>query len=213
MIKSANGRIHSKPEAVMNQQFIVIDGKTYKSVDEMPPDIRAKYEEAMRSLDKDRNGMPDILDNANLFEDKNKNGMPDAFEGLATFQGSTPNVMSSTKILVNGQVYDGLDQLPPEIRARYEQAMGAMDANRNGIPDFVEGMFNMPAQTINTTSNSAPTSIGASTPRPASSMPIPVASTVEPESSGGWVLALAGIALIGLCLVAAAAGVWYFFLR
>ena len=38
----------------MNQKVVVIDGKTYKSVDEMPPDIRAKYEEAMRGLDRDR---------------------------------------------------------------------------------------------------------------------------------------------------------------
>jgi len=213
MIKSANGRIHSKPEAVMNQKFIVIDGKTYRSVDEMPPEIRAKYEEAMRGLDKDSDGMPDMLEKANLFEDKNNNGLPDAFEGLVTFQGSAPRVMSSTKILVNGQAYDGLDQLPPEIRARYEQAMGAMDANRNGIPDFVEGMFNMPTQTMNTTSNSAPIDMVTSTSRPASPQPIPAASTIEPESSGGWMLALAGIALIGLCLVAAAAGVWYYFLR
>jgi hypothetical protein len=213
MIKSANGRIHSKPEAMMNQKFIVIDGKTYKSVDEMPPDIRATYEEAMRSLDKDSNGKPDMLEKANLFEDKNKNGMPDAFEGLAALQGSAPNLMGSIKIIVNGQEYNRLDQLPPEMRAKYEQAMSAMDANRNGIPDFVEGMFHMPTQTMNAGSNSAPISVGTSTSRPASPLPTPSTSTIEPESSGGWMLALAGIALIGLCLVAAVAGVWYFFLR
>jgi len=198
----------------MNQRFIVIDGKTYKSVDEMPPDIRAKYEEAMRNLDKDRNGMPDLLEGAKLFEDKNKDGIPDALEGLARLKGSTPQVISSSKILVNGQMYDGLDQLPPEIRVQYERAMSAMDKNRNGIPDFVEGMFNVPAQTIDGTSNNAPMSIGTSTSRPVtSSQPIPVGSTIEPESSGSWMLALAGIALVVLCLVAAAAGVWYFFLR
>jgi len=198
----------------MNQRFIVIDGKTYKSVDEMPPDIRAKYEEAMRNLDKDRNGMPDLLEGAKLFEDKNKDGIPDALEGLARLKGSTPQVISSSKILVNGQMYDGLDQLPPEIRAQYEQAMSAMDKNRNGIPDFVEGMFNVPAQTVDGTSNNAPMSIGTSASRPVtSSKPIPIGSTIEPESSGSWMLALAGIALVVLCLVAAAAGVWYFFLR
>ena len=198
----------------MNQRFIVIDGKTYKSVDEMPPDIRAKYEEAMRNLDKDRNGMPDLLEGAKLFEDKNKDGIPDALEGLARLKGSTPQVVSSSKILVNGQMYDGLDQLPPEIRAQYEQAMSAMDKNRNGIPDFVEGMFNVPAQTVDGTSNNAPMSIGTSTSRPVtSSKPIPIGSTIEPESSGSWMLALAGIALVVLCLVAAAAGVWYYFLR
>ena len=195
----------------MNQKIVVIDGKTYKSVDEMPPDIRAKYEEAMLGLDRDRNGMPDMLDRANPLEDKNQDGIPDAFEGLASLQGATPQVVSSTKVLVNGQVYDGLDQLPPEIRAQYEQALGAMDKNRNGVPDFVEGVFNLPAQTMNTASNSAPISIGTS--RPASPKPAVANSTIEPESSGGWMLALAGIALIIMCLVAAAAGVWYFFLR
>jgi hypothetical protein len=197
----------------MNQRLIVIDGQTYRSVDEMPPDIRAKYEEAMRGLDKDRNGMPDMLDGTNPFEDKNKDGMPDSFEELAALQGSGSSVMSSAKILVNGQVYEGLDQLPPEVRAKYEEAMGAMDKNRNGIPDFVEGMFNMPAQTMNTAAQDASSSLGTSTPRPASRNPAISTSTIEPESSGGWMLALAGIALVGLCLVAAAAGVWYFFLR
>ena len=195
----------------MNQKFIVIDGKTYKSVDEMPPEIRAKYEEAMRSLDRDRNGMPDMLDNTNPLEDKNNDGMPDSLEGLATFQSPMFNVMGSTKILVNGQSYDGLDQLPPEIRAQYEEAVSAIDKNRNGIPDFVEGMFNLSARTMNTSSNSAPVSIGAS--RPASPKPTIASSTIEPESSGGWMLALAVIALVMMCLVAAAAGVWYFFLR
>src|SRR5262245_5397803 len=133
----------------MNQKFIVIDGKTYKSVDEMPPDIRAKYEEAMRNLDKDQNGIPDLLEGGKLFEDKDKDGIPDALAALAKLKGSVPRVITSRKISVNGQVYDGLDQLPPEIRAQYEQAMSAMDKNHNGIPDFVEGMFNMQAQTTN----------------------------------------------------------------
>ena len=183
----------------MKQNFIVIDGKTYQSVNEMPADIRAKYEEAMRSLD------------------QNHNGMMDVFENSSSSQASLPNVMSAASILINGQTYDGLDQLPPEIRAQYEQAMGAMDANRNGIPDFVEGMLNLPAQM---TGNNA-MSVGTSTPQPAqpfgnataSRQPQIATSTIEPESSGGWLLALTGVALVVLCLVAAAAGVWYFFLR
>ena len=197
----------------MIQKFIVIDGKTYKSVDEMPPEIRAKYEEAMRSLDKDRNGMPDMIEGTNLFEDNNKDGMPDSFEGLVNFQGSVSHVMGSTKIIVDGQVYDSLDQLPLELRAKYEQAMGAMDANRNGIPDFVEGLFNRPAQMTNAASPNVANPIATSTSSPASPKQTPAISTIEPESTGGWMLALAGIALAGLCLVAAAAGIWYFFLR
>jgi hypothetical protein len=175
----------------MNPRLIVIDGKTYKSVDEMPEDVRRNYENAIRNLDNNRNGTPDL------------------FEGAASFQDTTTNVVNATKIIVNGQVFDGLDQLPPEVRAKYEQAVGALDANKNGIPDFVEGMLGTSNQT-----NPVAINMGTATPpRHASRKPIPVGSTIEPESSGGWMLALAGILLVGLCLVVAAAGAWYFFLR
>jgi hypothetical protein len=30
-------------EAAMNPKMIVIDGKTYNSIEDMPPDIRQKY--------------------------------------------------------------------------------------------------------------------------------------------------------------------------
>ena len=197
----------------MNQKFIVIDGKTYKSVDEMPPDIRAIYEAAMRGLDRDRNGMPDMLDRANPFEDKNKDDMPDSFEGLVNFQGSMPQIMSSAKILVDGQAYNSLDQLPPEIRAQYEQAMSTMDKNRNGIPDFVEGMLGATVQT-----SAATTPLESEHPAhsffdTSKDKPKIVQPAIQPESSGGWMLALAGIALAMMCLVGAAAGIWYFFLR
>ena len=120
-----------------------------------------------------------------------------------------PNVISSTKIIADGKTYNSLDELPPEVRAKYEQAMSAMDANRNGVPDFMEGMMNMPNQPT----NNAAVSFGTPSPPPASHQPMPVSATIEPESSGGWVLTLAGILLVGLCLVAAAAGVWYFYLK
>ena len=188
----------------MNQKLIVIDGKTYKSVDEMPEDVRRSYEQTMQAFaDNDKNGIPDGLENMNILADKNKDGMPDAFEGMVS------NVMSPTRIVADGKVYNSLDELPPDVRAKYEQAMGKLDANRNGVPDFMEGMINVPNQGI----SNAAVSFGTSNPRPASSQPIPVNSTIEPESSGGWMLALAGILLAGLCLVAAAAGVWYFFIR
>jgi hypothetical protein len=42
---------------------IVINGKEYASTDEMPPEIRAVYEEAMSVLaDRDANGVPDLLE-------------------------------------------------------------------------------------------------------------------------------------------------------
>jgi len=186
----------------MNQKLIVIDGKTYKSVDEMPEDVRRSYESAMRQMDRNPISTSAPLKNLDVFADKNNNGIPDAFEGMIT------NVFSGTKIVADGQAYNSLDELPPAVRAQYEQAMGAMDANKNGIPDFVEGMLG----TSNQTSNVA-ASFGMSSPQPASHNPIPVGSTIEPESSGNWMLILAGVILVGMCVVATAAGVWYFFLR
>ena len=147
----------------MNQKLIAIDGKTYKSVEEMPEAVRKKYADAIRNLDKDQNGTPDMLENLNPFADKNKDGMPDAFEGMAA------NVMSSTKIIADGKTYNSLDELPPEIRAKYEQARSAMDANRNGIPDFVEGMMKTP----NPPTNNAAVSSGTPGLHPASRQPIP----------------------------------------
>jgi len=187
----------------VNQNIIVIDGKTYKSVDEMPEDVRRKYEDAIRNLDKNQNGLPDMLENSNPFGDKNQNGIPHAFEGLVS------NVMNSTRIIADGKTYNSLDELPPEIRAKYEKAMISMDANRNGVPDFMEGMLKMSNQTTNTAS----VGFGTPTPPPALSKLIPVSATIEPESSGGWMMALLGIAAVGLCIIGAAAGVWYFFLR
>jgi hypothetical protein len=151
--------------------------------------VRKNYEDAMRNLD------------------QNRNGTPDPFEGAAAVQNTTTSVINATKIVVNGQVFDGLDQLPPEVRAKYEQAMGTLDANKNGIPDFVEGMLGASNQT-----NPVAINMRNATP-PRHSKPNPVASTIEPESSGGWMLALTGIILVGLCVAAAAAGVWYFYLR
>jgi hypothetical protein len=40
----------------------VHDGKTYNSIDEMPPDVRQKYAAAMQKIDKDQNGVPDFLE-------------------------------------------------------------------------------------------------------------------------------------------------------
>jgi hypothetical protein len=185
----------------MNPKLIVIDGKTYKSVDEMPEDVRRNYESAMSQLgDSNKDGMPDMLENLTSSTDQNKNGMPDAIENMVS------NVFtSSTKVIVNGTEYNSLDELSPELRAKYEQAMGSFDANRNGVPDFLEGFINATNQT-----STVQHSHVASTSRV--STPISSSPTIEPESTSGWMIALFVIALLGVCAVGAV-GVWYFFLR
>ena len=170
----------------MNPKLIVIDGKTYNSVNEMPPEVRAKYEQAMGGI-----------------KDENGDRMPDAFNAT-----SLASVMSNgMKFIVDGREYNSIEDLPPEARAKYEQAMGALDKNQNGMPDFLEGMMGMFPQ--------APAQPGtpvAPTPRPVSRPPLPASPTTSLDTSNGWTLVLVGGFLLLLC-AAGAAGVWYFFLR
>jgi hypothetical protein len=185
----------------MNPKRIVIDGKTYNSVDEMPPDIRQKYEQAMSTFQGGNAGQV-----GDIIADSNNNGLPDIFENMPSGK-IVANIM---KFIVDGSEYKSLEDLPPEARAKYQEAMGKLDKNQNGIPDILEGM------TMNTAPNiqSAPAMTSFPSFPSASSKPIaPVTSIMdEPESSSGWMLVLAGVLLIGLCVVGAAS-IWYFFLR
>lgn len=192
-------------EAKVNAKVIVIDGQTYNSVDEMPPDIRQKYEQAMRSLgDANNNRIPDAFETMNIFDDKDKDGVPDVLKNLAASH-ATVNTMN---IIVDGKEFDGLEHLPPEARAKYEQAMGKLDANRNGIPDFAEGMISSANQNVMAVS-------GTTLEPPRHSTQLPGSSTVPnatPDTTSGLSLVLAGLFILLLC-VAGASAVWYFFLR
>lgn len=173
----------------MPDPVIVIDGKTYKSVGEMPPEVRARYEQAMRAFPRP--------------QETSATSLPLEFNGE---DGSL--TVTSTKFIVDGKEYNSLEELPPEARARYEQAMDALDANRNGLPDFLEGMFGTPPQP-----SASPAATTTPPQRPASSPPMPVATpAISPDTTSGWMLVLLGGFLAVLCLLLAA-GVWYFFLR
>ena len=188
----------------MNPKIIVIDGKTYHGVEDMPPDVRQKYERAMQSLgDANGNHIPDAFENMNFLADQDKNGAPDVIDNLVAGQ----SMVSSMKIIIDGKEFNGMDHLPPEARARYEAAMGKLDANKNGIPDFVEGMLNTA-----TPNHSQPVAAGYPVETPRASTSIPASPTITPDTSNGLMLALAGLFVLFLCAIAAGA-VWYFFLR
>jgi len=186
----------------MKPTFIVIDGKTYKSVNDMPEDVRLKYEQAMSSLkDQVQNQTPAAFASGKFLEDKNNNGMPDAFENAL----GVGDIMNSIRIMVDGKQVNSVDDLPPDARAKYDRAMSGLDANKNGVPDFMEGMMGTAQQP-----SSVSTSV-ASTPTPRS-QPLVDSPTITPDTSNGWMLALLGILLLAVC-VFGAIGVWYFFIR
>lgn len=188
----------------MNPRLIVIDGKTYHNTGEMPADVRARYEQALRTLkDQDGNRVPDVLEGKDLLKDTDGDGVPDLLENMS----GTPLMMNSTKIIVDGQDYNRIEDLPPEARAKYEQAMKALDANRNGLPDFMEGMLGTQAVTGHAVDNQSNHTLHHA-PR----QPMPVSPVITPDTSNGWLLALMGVMLLFLC-GASAVGVWYFLLR
>jgi hypothetical protein len=58
-----------------------------------------------------------------LVEDRNPNGIPDAFEGMvpgANVSHKTVVRTVSTTFSVNGRTYKSVDEMPPEIRRRFE---------------------------------------------------------------------------------------------
>ena len=188
----------------MNPKIIVIDGKMYNSVNEMPEEVRRKYEQAISMLkDEDRNRIPDAFENNNILGDTNRNSVPDAFENITGAQ----TFLSGMKVVVDGKEINSVDDLPPDARARYDKAMAGLDANRNGVPDFMEGMIGTPQQTT-----SVSTSFGTEPARHASRKPMPVSPNIAPDTSNGWMLALLGAVLMFVC-AAAAVGIWYFFIR
>src|SRR2546425_2227630 len=97
---------------------IIFKGQEYASVEAMPEQVRQAYQQALAQLaDADHNGIPDILE-----------------------RGATANVIGiqHSSITVNGQTYTSVGEMPAAVRWLYEQAMGQVDANRNGMPDAVE---------------------------------------------------------------------------
>ena len=107
---------------------ITFNGQSYSSIDEMPPATRRAYEQVIGILaDKNRNGVPDILEGA---------------IGAGEVNVQTASISSSTtQIVLDGQVYSNANELPPQARQKYEQALVKMEqmmgeASQSGAPDI-----------------------------------------------------------------------------
>jgi hypothetical protein len=98
---------------------IKVNGKTYKSVDEMPPDVRRQYEQAMQRMmaDRDRNGVPDILEH------------PSSSTGVASV-----GTKQFDQISVNGKTYNRLEDVPQEFREAIQRAIASKTAMPARVP-------------------------------------------------------------------------------
>jgi hypothetical protein len=161
---------------------IIVNGKSYASMDEMPAEIRQTYEQAMGVL-----------------ADNNKNGIPDVLEGGISKINLTgtmaPMVINSTNIVVDGKLYSNANELPPEARQKYEQAMAKLaqrmgDANQNGVPDLLEGVI--PTQAGSTSFPTSPNT---------ASTPMVTSLIAEPLGMGDVTLRYKGLLLIAGILI------------
>lgn len=144
---------------------IVFLGKKYHSLEEMPPEARQAYEQAMSLLaDRDGNGIPDIFDAVR------QQGNAAAPMEIETTQTTIGPVLTSIEI--NGQTYTSVQDMPPEVRRAYEQAMAQLSAQQEGLTAFAQ--VGKPPSSV----------MPPATPRPSpaaqrSSAPLPTA--LEPE--------------------------------
>jgi hypothetical protein len=96
---------------------ITVNGQTYSSIEEMPPEVRRQYEFAMGLLaDKDGNGIPDVLEGRDV--------PVQADSGNLINSSFVTKVMAST-IKVNGQEYSRWEDVPSTIRDAIEKARAA----------------------------------------------------------------------------------------
>ena len=107
-------------------QTIIFNGKTYKSIEDMPANERQAFEQMSQ-----------------MFVDANGNGIPDLLEGDVV-----KNVISAhsthTSINVNGQTYTSFNELPPELRQQVDGAfqmlsnMGVLNGTPEAQPQEIQ---------------------------------------------------------------------------
>lgn len=159
---------------------IIFNGKTYNSLEEMPANERQAYEQI-----------------ANMLVDKNGNGIPDFLEG-----DMVKNVMTAfvSSLNVNGQNYDGMNDMPPEIRAKVQGAfeklseLGVVTKSTSPMVMQVNGMQ------------------VEQKPQMVSKPLVPQGTNPAVQEESGpnvLLLSLAGIVLV-FCLAIAAFAVFYF---
>lgn len=160
--------------------MILFNGKTYNNMDEMPENERQAYQQI-----------------ANMLVDKNGNGIPDFLEG-----DMAKNVMTAftSSVNFNGQTYDGMNELPLEVRTKVQGAFEKL--SEMGLVTRAAPMMNVQSPQV----GQEP----AVTSRPLVSREYnPVIQEDKPNPIMLWIMI--GLILM-ICLAAAAVGI-FFFLR
>jgi len=109
LLPSASGPSYLDPVSLK----IVFNGAEYDSVEAMPPDVRAQYNEVLESLKK--TGGDEVLS---------------ALQRVSSGTGGLSETIVTThrEIVVNGKKYGSVGEMPPDVRHRYEKALAKAGA-------------------------------------------------------------------------------------
>jgi hypothetical protein len=109
---------------------IIINGQIYRSVSEMPSDVRRLYERLETiTQDDDHDGVPDAFQQDGLQSIKEVIGFIKDFSKVNqagnkwTSEQMAYVKETDTTISVNGKTFRGVDEMPPDIRQVYQKAI------------------------------------------------------------------------------------------
>jgi len=157
----------------MDNTKITVNGQQYDSPEAMPPDVRRMYDDAMRTVG------PSLASGQS-------SGSTQVFTGHAG-QRFGASVVVNKVITVNNRTYGSLDELPPEVRQLYD------DAIKGAAPHPKTSLH----VSVNMTGPQVKTLDASSTP----TTPIPF--PIEPSSNSGLrnlPVSLGILVVIGLVL-------------
>lgn len=156
---------------------IIFNGRTYNSIEEMPVSERQAYTQI-----------------ASMLVDKDGNGIPDFLEGDVV-----KNVMTAftSSVHINGQTYDGMNDLPPEVLAKVQGAFTKM--SELGIVAKMP-----PVMTQVSGVSIEPKPVMSSTPIISNT----TNASIQEEKSSPMVWVLIGMGIM-LCLALVAVGIFF----
>jgi hypothetical protein len=128
---------------------INVNGQNYSRWEDVPAEVRQQL--------------------ASTLPDADKNGVPDLFEGNLGGLPAGAQTFASTSIIVNGQPVQSAADLPPEMQAKLQQALGMLGpmfgtATTPAAPTAVPPSAPWPLQPGQVMLNGVPTTVADAAP-------------------------------------------------
>jgi hypothetical protein len=149
---------------------IIFNGTEYDSLEAMPLGLRKAYQEALRLA--------------------GQGGMGNVPRG-----GVAVRLSTKVRFVNEGKTYDSVDQMPAEVRAKFDAAMQQVDMDHDGVPDFLESNPAAPA-TVEPAFQESPRALSDAL-APSTLSP----SVITPDQPNNRLLVAAGLAVLFLLLV------------